>query len=52
MELIDMLKNKVLDDGGKARGIKFTSEEEVLAAFEPAEVIVDIEENLDINHVG
>ena len=52
MELIDMLKNKVLDDGGKARGIKFTSEEEVLAAFEPAEVIVDIEENLEVNHVG
>lgn len=52
MELIEILKNKVLDDGGKARGIKFTSEEEVLAAFEPAEVIVDIEENLEVNHVG
>lgn len=51
MELIDMLKNKVLDDGGKARGIKFTSEQEVLDAFEPAEVVVDIEENLEINHV-
>lgn len=52
MELIDMLKNKVLDDGGKARGLKFTSEAEVLAAFEPAEIVVDIEENLDIKHIG
>ena len=51
LDLIDILKNKILDDGETPRGIKFTSEEEVIAAYIDASPAFIIEENLEeMNH--
>ena len=45
---MDVLKNRVLDDGGGAVGRRFASEDDVLDVFDP---VVDyrIEENIELN---
>ena len=47
LDLIDILKNKILDDGDRPKGIKYTSEEEVVAAYMDASPAFIIEENLE-----
>lgn len=48
IDLMDVLKNRVLDDGGGAVGRRFASEDDVLDVFDP---VVDyrIEENIELN---
>jgi hypothetical protein len=50
LDLIDILKNKILDDGDRPKGIKYTSEEEVVAAYLNVQPAIIIEDNLDIEN--